>query len=154
MPNKQYTAIIILPTINLNCRNNRQKERSLMSVFDDIIIGAKSLTSEFTDKTSKFASISKLRITAAELSGEINKRYEALGRIVYEAQKAENDITEMTAECVKGIDALYTRLDDINAKIATLRDKKYCPSCGAVVEMNSIYCSRCGNRVEKTEKSE
>lgn len=119
-----------------------------MSVFDDIIIGVKDLTSEIGDKTGKFASVSKLKITAAELNGEINKRYEALGRIVYEAQKAENDISEMTAECVKGIDALYTRLDDINAKIASLRDKKYCPTCGAVVERNSIYCSRCGTCVE------
>ena len=73
---------------------------------------------EIGDKTSKFASVSKLKITAAELNGEINKRYEALGRIVYEAQKSGNDISEQTAECVKGIDAIYTRLDDINAKIA------------------------------------
>lgn len=124
-----------------------------MSIFDDIIIGVKDIGAELGDKTSKLASVSKLKITAAELGGDINKRYEALGRIVYEAQKSENDISEQIAECVKGIDALYTRLDDINAKIASLRDKKYCPTCGAVVERNAIYCSRCGTCVE-TNKAE
>ncbi|MBQ4313792.1 MAG: hypothetical protein IJC18_06220 [Clostridia bacterium] len=124
-----------------------------MSFFEDAMINAKNITAAVGEKTGRVVDISRLRLSAAEINREITKRYEALGRVVYDARKAETDIKGLVDECVRSIDALYARLDDVNAKIAKLKDKKYCSLCGAMVERTSLYCSRCGNRIEREDAS-
>ncbi len=124
-----------------------------MSIFEDAVLGAKTVTAAVSEKAGRFVDISRLRLSAAELSKNIADRYEALGRAVYDAQKAGEDVGGIIAASVNGIDALYVRLDDINMKIARLRDKKYCVACGATVEENALFCSRCGARIE-TRKAE
>ena len=120
-----------------------------MSIFEDAVLGAKSVTAAVSEKAGKFVDISRLRLSSAELSKSIAEHYEALGRAVYDAQKAGEDVGGIIAASAATIDALYARLDDINKKIAQLRDKKYCVSCGATVETNAVFCSRCGNRVDR-----
>ncbi len=65
-----------------------KKERAAMSVLDDMIVNAKSAADAVGKTASKLVDISKLRISAADLNAEINKKYEALGRAVYEARKS------------------------------------------------------------------
>lgn len=119
-----------------------------MSIIDDTFNSFRDLTDTVIERTGKFMDVSRLKLTSAEISKEITKRYEALGRVVYDSQKAGTDIEGLIAECVRSIDALYGRLDDVNARVAGLRDKKYCATCGAVVEKSSLYCARCGSRVD------
>jgi len=123
-----------------------------MSFFEDAVIGAKAVTVTVGEKASKFVDISKLRLSSAELSKEISRRYEALGRAIYDAKKANEDINGLVEECVSGIDTLYTRLDHVNMKIARLKEKKYCTSCGALIEEKALFCSRCGSRIEREQK--
>ena len=125
-----------------------------MSFFEDAVIGAKAVTVTMGEKASKFVDISKLRLSAAELSKEISRRYEALGRAIYDAKKADEDINGLVEECVSGIDTLYTRLDHVNMKIARIKEKKYCTSCGALIDEKALFCSRCGSRIEREQKAE
>lgn len=125
-----------------------------MSFFEDAVIGAKAVTVTVGEKASKFVDISKLRLSAAELSKEISRRYEALGRAIYDAKKADEDINGLVEECVSGIDTLYTRLDHVNMKIARIKEKKYCTSCGALIDEKALFCSRCGSRIAREQKAE
>lgn len=118
-----------------------------MGKFEDAVVNAKTVVVKVSKKAGKMVDVSRLRLSAAELEKEIGKRYEALGRVIYDSNKDGTDAQELIEECVKSIDALYSRLDCVNMKIARLREKTYCKSCGAVVEKNSIYCQRCGVRV-------
>ena len=54
-----------------------------MGLLEDVVINAKSAVTVVSEKAGKIVDISKLRINAAELNNEINKRYESLGRVVY-----------------------------------------------------------------------
>jgi len=122
-----------------------------MGRFEDAIVSAKNVAVKAGKKAGKALDVSKLRFSAAEIDKEINKRYEALGRVIYDARKDGSDVEALVDECVKSIDTLYSRLDNVNMKIARIREKTYCKSCGAVVEKSAIYCQRCGIRVERTK---
>ena len=123
-----------------------------MSMWDDYFNSFKDITGTVIERTGKLVDVSRLRLTSAEISKEITRRYEALGRVVYDSAKAGTDISGLVTECVRSIDALYGRLDSVNSRVADLRDKKYCSSCGAVVDKESLFCSRCGSRVETGEE--
>ncbi len=125
-----------------------------MSILEDAILGAKNVTTIVGEKAGKLVDVSRLRLSAAEISRDISTRYEAMGRAVYDARKAGEDVDGIISECVIGIDALYTRLDDINMKIARIKDKIYCTACGAIVNEDALFCSRCGGRIVREKKAE
>ncbi len=119
-----------------------------MSFFDDAVISAKGFGSAVSRKTGQLVDTAKLRVTAADISADINNRYKALGKAVYDARRDGADPEEVIAECTAAIDALHDRLDEVNRRIAELQNKLCCTSCGAVVAQKSLYCSRCGARVD------
>jgi len=124
-----------------------------MSFFDDAVSGAKDLGSTVSRKTGQLVDTAKLKVSAADITGEIKKSYKALGKAVYEAKKSGADIDGIVDECVKNIDTLNERLDEVRRRIAALKNKVLCPSCGAAVETKAIYCSRCGARMETKRRS-
>lgn len=119
-----------------------------MGIFEDVMFNAKSAAATVGKKAGRLVDISKLRMNATELNNEISKRYEALGRVVYDAVKEEQDVSGLIDECVVSIDALYVRLDEVNEKINTLQNKFACPACGAQNDESSLFCSHCGTKLK------
>lgn len=119
-----------------------------MGIFEDVMFNAKSAAATVGKKAGLLVDISKLRMNAAELNNEISKRYEALGRVVYEAAKEEQDVKGLIDECVISIDALYLRLDEVNEKINRLQNKAVCPICSAENAESALYCSQCGSKLK------
>ena len=58
-----------------------------MGIFDDVVVNAKSAAQTVGKMAGQFVDMSKLRINMAELNGEITKRYQELGRFIYEARR-------------------------------------------------------------------
>lgn len=123
-----------------------------MSFFEDAFLGAKEIGSAVSKKTGQLVDTAKLRVSAAEINNDINKRYEELGKAVYDARKSGVSIDGIIDECVIGIDALNDRLDEVKARIASMQNKVCCPSCGASMAQNALYCSRCGIRIEQKKR--
>ena len=118
-----------------------------VGLFEDVVINAKSAVSVVGKKAGEIVDISKLRITAADLNNEISKRFESLGRVIYDAKKTENDTSDLVTECISAIDDLYEQLDAVNEQIIALRKKTICRNCGAINPQDSVFCSKCGNRL-------
>lgn len=125
-----------------------------MGILEDVILGAKSAATTVGHKAGEIVDVSRLRLTAAEINKEIAKRYEALGRVVYDSRKDNTNIESLVSECVRSIDALYSRLDAVNARIAQLRNQRTCPTCNSVNDNSAVYCNRCGARIPQQEKAE
>lgn len=118
-----------------------------MDFLDDVVCGAKNAASAVSRASKDIVDVSRLRLNAAELRGEITKQYEALGRLVYDAKKDGTDVEDMVNECVANIDAMYKRSVEIKEKIATTMNRCRCSSCGAVNAKGAIYCNRCGKKM-------
>jgi len=118
-----------------------------MGILDDAVVNAKSAANAVSQKAVGLWDMSKLRFNAAEVNGQIDKRFEALGRVVYDAVKTEGDIQSLSESCVTEIDELYEQLDIINERIGELRKKKKCKSCGKENPEDSTFCSKCGTQL-------
>ncbi len=119
-----------------------------MGVFEDVVLNAKSAATTVGKKAEWLVDISKLRMNAAELGGEIAKKYEALGRLVYDSVKANASAEGLVEEYVESIDVLNAKLDEINEKINVLRNKSACPVCGAQNAEDALFCCHCGVKLK------
>lgn len=120
-----------------------------MSKLENVIYDAKAAAGKVSRASKDLIDVSRLKLNSAELSGDITKQFEALGRLVYDAKKDGTDVNDMVNACVKNIDAMYKRQKDIKDKIADTMKRRRCASCGAVNTKDAIYCSRCGRRMSK-----
>lgn len=89
-----------------------------MGILEDAIYNAKTAAGFVGKKAEKFVDISKLTISAAELSSEISKKCEILGRVVYEAKTSGKCYDKAIAELVEKISDLKGQLDSVNKLIA------------------------------------
>lgn len=120
-----------------------------MGLFEDVVVNAKTAVNVVGKKAGQMVDISKLRINAADLNNEISKRFEALGRVIYDAKKTENDSAELVNECVAAIDELYEQLDAVNEQISSLRCRVVCKQCGEENSAEACFCSKCGNKLDQ-----
>lgn len=118
-----------------------------MGLLEDVVINAKTAVNAVGKKAGQIVDVSKLRINAADLNNEINKRFEALGRMIYDEKKNGKDSSDLAAECVAAIDDLYEQLDAINAQLLSASKKIVCKNCGEENQQGSVYCSRCGTKL-------
>ena len=77
-----------------------------MGVLEDVVINAKSAAETVGKEAGRLVDISRLRFSAAELQKEISRKYESLGRMVYDSHKSGNSVDINFDEHVKGIDML------------------------------------------------
>ena len=122
-----------------------------MGLLEDVVVNAKSAVAVVGKTAGKLVDLSKLRISAAELNSEIGKRYESLGRVIYDAKKTDNSAEELTEECVAAIDDLYEQLDAVNEQINALRHRTVCKVCGEENPQDSNYCGKCGSKLHPEE---
>lgn len=118
-----------------------------MGLFEDVVVNAKSAANVVGKKAIQLVDVSKLRISAADLNNEISKRYESLGRAVYEAKKTNNDASDLIAESIRSIEELYEQLDAINEQLASARERLVCKNCGQENQQGSVYCCKCGSKL-------
>lgn len=122
-----------------------------MGILDDVLQKAKDAAEVVGKKTGEIVDISKLKYNAAETRGDIAKRFESLGKIVYEAKKTGNDSSSFIDESIEGIEAAYEKLAEINDKINEMKNIAKCPSCGAFNPIQFKHCSECGARLNNED---
>ncbi len=123
-----------------------------MDIFESVVNGTKAAADTVAKTSKDVIEVSRLRFNAAELTGEINKKYEALGRLVYDARMDSTDVSDMIDECISNINDAYRRLDEVNEKIATTMKRRRCSSCSAVNSKDALYCNRCGRRMDDKKR--
>ena len=112
-----------------------------------------------TETTSKIAREAKLKMKISENKGKIKELYESIGKNIYENHVKEiEDCEQRVEEDCKKIDELSTAIEEARKEILVLNNKKLCPKCFAEIEIDAVFCSKCGEKQqeEKTvfEKAE
>lgn len=101
-----------------------------------------------TEATSKIAREAKLKMKITENRSKTKSLYEELGRKVYENHIRENDtnLKEIVKDdCIK-IDTLSKETEEARKQILTINNKKLCNNCFAEIEVESMFCPKCGKK--------
>ena len=71
-----------------------------------------------------------------------------MGKWYYEKSQgklAEKEI-HPEEELIHGIQSLLVRIAKMEEKLAFAEEKQLCPACGAKIDKDAVFCSRCGAR--------
>lgn len=99
-------------------------------------------------KAGEAVEVSKLKINNVKINGEIQKTYEKLGAFVYKFRKSGKENNELIDMCVKEIDELLATLEENEKRINETRHKVKCPDCGALNDIQAVYCMKCGGKLQ------
>lgn len=125
-----------------------------MGMFDDVVVNAKAAANAFSKKAGNIYDVSKLKINASSLKGEISKKCQELGEMVY-SSKFEKEISQDLIDAkLNEIKALKSDLTAINELLAAAKNLTVCPACSAVIAKDSAFCSKCGVKIEHTGEAE
>ena len=105
------------------------------------------------EKTSRLAREAKFRMKINENKSDIKQLYKEIGKKVYEKHVREENIDidkDLEEECTK-IDVLSSEIETYLKSILELKEKKQCPKCHAEIDLDSVYCSRCGEKQPDVE---
>lgn len=125
-----------------------------MSIFDDVVVNAKSAADAIGKKATKIADSTKLTITAADLKAEISKKSEILGRVVYVSRTTGKSYEKSITELVETITELKDQLEAVETQLADAKSRRKCPICGLQNPKNAVFCNRCGERIGEPQTAE
>ena len=120
-----------------------------MAIFEQLKEKISAFVLNLCDLFRKGWSIIKNSGEKHRVEGEIRRRYEELGRTIYES-KGE-DMSACREICDK-IDELAERLETLTRKDVVLRSRVRCPRCGAVMAKNAKFCSACGEAMPENPR--
>ena len=124
-----------------------------MGIFEDVILNARSAVDSVGKKAGKVIDMSKLTIAAADLRSEISKKYQILGRVVYEIKKRDLTVKK-TEELVEKIKELKEQLSSVTEAIENSKQKKKCPYCGLYNAKGAVFCNKCGEKLPMAESGQ
>lgn len=124
-----------------------------MGMFDDVVVNAKAAASAFSKKAGNVFDISKLKFNASTIRGEINKNCQELGEMVYTSKDGKEVSEDLINAKVEEIKNLKTDLAAINELLAAAKNLMICPVCSAVIAQDSLFCNKCGTKMEPQEES-
>lgn len=119
-----------------------------MSVVDDILNTAKSVANITAKKAGETVELSKLKMESIKMNAQIDKKYNEIGNLVYDAAKSGVSHEESIAECISEIDTLVAKIGQINAQINEVRRTVTCPNCLYTNPDDAVYCAKCGVRLD------
>ena len=127
-----------------------------MDFFNKLTKKAKDTYDVASKKTGELAKEAKLRMKMNENKSDINELYKEIGKKVYEKHVLSEEInikTDLEEECTK-IDILSAEIETCLNQIRELKDTKQCPKCFNEIDLESKFCSHCGEKQEQEEAKE
>ncbi|MBQ9673146.1 MAG: zinc ribbon domain-containing protein [Ruminococcus sp.] len=119
-----------------------------MGLIDDVMDNVRTAATTVSKKTNSFVDYSKLKFTASGLANEIRKKYQTLGEEIYTASKIGTEDSTAVEQLIQEIDALKEQLQITNELITAAKHKITCPVCKAELDRESLFCNKCGTKVE------
>ncbi len=107
------------------------------------------------EKAVKLSEELKIRGKINEHKEKIIKTYKEIGEIVYNEIKKDNDVSkdDVISKC-EDISRANDEISKLEAQLLALKKVKKCIECGAELDINSEFCSKCGRKQPVTEKVE
>lgn len=126
-----------------------------MEIFDKIGDAASKTYKFTTEKTSKIAKETKLKMKINEYKGDIKDLYLDIGENVYEniLNHKELEMNEIEEKCNQ-ITEITEKIAEANSEILKLNEKRKCSKCAKEISLNAKFCPNCGTEQEDIREVE
>lgn len=123
-----------------------------MAFFDELgkVISDKS--KEAANRVKDITGVLQLKSKLSAEKDKINKAYITLGKAYYD--RHEGELEEEFADEFHIIQAGLVKIASLEDEIAELEGTRVCAECGAKVEKNAAFCSRCGAPMDSTASAD
>jgi len=100
-----------------------------------------------TKKAGELLSVAKLNIRIMELNGQVNTALREVGELLYATHTGTPTDSEILQAKLVEIDALKAEIEALNAQIGREQAAPVCPTCGAAIHKDDIFCRECGGKL-------
>lgn len=117
-----------------------------MDFFDKLGKKVSDTYNSASEKTSKLARETKLRMLISENKNNQKQLFEKLGQEFYKRflDKRDSDVAIEFIEEFKEIDKIDMSIKNYENEILTLKGLRNCPKCGEPFNIDFEFCPKCG----------
>ena len=117
-----------------------------MAFWEDFSETISSKGKEMAGKAKNLTDIASLKGQIVTYENAIIRAYKEIGRAYYDAHK--DDSSREFPEQMDAVDNAEHMIKDLERRIAELRGTRRCASCDSDVPDDSVYCPKCGVKME------
>ena len=99
-------------------------------------------------KSGQLVDTTKLSYHISTEESELKKKYELIGKMVYEAKCGDGELSDEINTICDDIQLTLEKIDDMKQQLQVLKNKTSCPHCGKEIAKNAPFCSSCGCKNE------
>ena len=100
---------------------------------------------DVSQKAKELTELAKLNMSMKKKEEFVQKQYLEIGKQYFALQK---DDEEPFFEEISVIKEKLQEILQLELDIAAIKGQKKCPSCGILLEQDSVYCRKCGTKYE------
>ncbi len=127
-----------------------------MSIFDqfskvtkDFGNKAQEMTKDIKGKLEEQQAISRLNAQINEAKNQMKNTYMAIGERYYELHK--DDLENDMANQFQIIADAMEKIAKCEQQIRDIKNENTCPSCGATISKDVLFCPNCGTKIERPQ---
>ena len=98
-------------------------------------------------RAGELLSVAKLNIQIMDLKGEVGAALREVGEMIYATHTGTPTESEALLAKLREIDALQTRVGQLEQEISRLQGGAVCPFCGASAQKGDVFCRECGGKL-------
>lgn len=123
-----------------------------MSVFENFTRKVTETAKAAAKKSSDLVEVTKLNMSIGSEEDKIEKVYKEIGKIVYENYANGGNVEDAFIEKCKEIASYENNIKEMRNKVRELKNVKTCPSCGEELDLEVMFCSKCGTKQETPQE--
>lgn len=107
-----------------------------------------TVTHKVVKKSGQVVDITKLSYAISTEEAELKKKYERIGRMVYDAKNGDCELSDEINTLCDDIALTQEKIADLKAQMQVIKNKKTCPHCGQEMPFHAQFCPSCGCKNE------
>ncbi len=99
-------------------------------------------------KSGQLVDTTKLSYHISTEESELKKKYELIGKMVYEAKCGDGELSDEINTLCDDIQLSLEKIEEMKTRLQVLKNKTNCPHCGKEMAKDAPFCSSCGCKNE------
>ena len=91
----------------------------------------------------------KIRVAIADLKAEVNLQPRQIGEMVYATHTGDPTDSDTMQTALEAVDALKEQIAQKERELQSIRGVTVCTACGCANPVDHVYCSNCGQPLER-----